>query len=78
MLQAVVLVAPLTNDFDEFCLLALVHRTPVFGCPHGLFSAGDLSITIFGVLDGTRMGVVQEVVVAEPGFAGVTFDWQEI
>ena len=37
-----------------------------------------LSITIFGVLDGTRMGVVQEVVVAEPGFAGVTFDWQEI
>ena len=34
--------------------------------------------TIFGVLDGTRMGVVQEVVVAELGFAGVTFDWQEI
>ena len=24
------------------------------------------------------MGVVQEVVVAELGFAGVTFDWQEI
>ena len=34
--------------------------------------------TIFGVLDGTRMGVVQEVVVAELGFAGVAFDWQEI
>ena len=33
---------------------------------------------ILGVLEGTGMGVVQEVVVAELGFAGVTFDWQEI
>ena len=30
------------------------------------------------MLEGTGMGVVQEVVVAELGFAGVTFDWQEI
>jgi len=102
--EAVVLVTPLTNDFDELCLLALLHRTSVLGFALGFFPAvpvevggdtgvrrstlgsGDRSVTqgthrnlgILGVLEGTGMGVVQEVVVAELGFAGVTFDWQEI
>ena len=35
-------------------------------------------LSIFGVLEGTGMGVVQEVVDAKLGFASVTFDWQDI
>ena len=35
--EAVVLVTPLTNDFDELCLLALLHRTSVLGFALGFF-----------------------------------------
>ena len=35
-------------------------------------------LSIFCVLEGTGMGVVQEVVVAKLGFAGVACEWQEI
>ena len=35
--EAIVLVTPLTNDFDELCLLALLHRTSVLGFALGFF-----------------------------------------
>ena len=42
--EAVVLVTPLTNDFDELCLLALLHRTSVLGFALGFFPAVPVEV----------------------------------
>ena len=42
--EAIVLVAPLTNDFDELCLLALLHRTSVLGFALGFFPAVPVEV----------------------------------
>ena len=45
VLEAEVLLTPLTADLNELCLLALSKATPVLGLPFGLFLAVSVQVS---------------------------------